>query len=433
MNDLIKAVILAAGEGQRLLPITSTRPKHLIPLAGKPLIQYTIESLQKIGIKYVLIIVGYLKEKIQEFLGNGEQFGIHIEYAIQSEYLGTAHATGLAESFVSNDNFLLMYGDLLVDDSIFPMIKSKFDEYPLNGIICLFEVKDPEKFGIIQLDSEGNVKKIIEKPKDAKYGNLANAGIFIFNKKIFDAIKKTPKSVRNEYELTDSMQIMTNEGNKIKGVNITNKFWSDIGHPWQLLDANQYLMNNVENLNFGIIEDGVKIIGKSYIGKNTVIRSGTRIEGPVYIGDNCVIGPNSYIRPFTSIGNYCQVGNSSELKNTIMMDHCHMAHLSYAGDSIIGSNVNFGAGAIVSNVRFDKKEIFMKIKEKKVSTGRTKMGAVIGDNVELGINSSIFVGVKIGANSWIGPSTNVSEDIENDSIVYVKQEKVVKSKKRSSN
>lgn len=106
-----------------------------------------------------------------------------------------------------------------------------------------------------------------------------------------------------------------------------------------------------------------------------------------------------------------------------------MAHLSYAGDSVIGSNVNFGAGAIISNVRFDKKVISMNIKDKKVSTGRTKMGAVIGDNVELGINSSIFVGVKIGANSWIGPSTNVSEDVADNTIVYVKQEKIVKKKK----
>lgn len=429
MNDINKAVILAAGEGQRLLPITSTRPKHLIPLAGKPLIQYTVESLQKIGIKDILIITGYLKEKIQEFLGNGEQFDLNIKYAVQSEYLGTAHATGLAEEFVSEDNFLLMYGDLLVEDTVFPMVKSNYIRFPTNGLICLFQVKDPEKFGIIQLDTQGIVKKIIEKPKDAKNGNLANAGVFIFNNKIFDAIKRTPKSIRNEYELTDSMQILVDEGYKIKGLDITNKFWSDIGHPWQLLDANQYLMDKIESINLGYIEDGVKIIGKAYIGKNTLIKSGTRIEGPVFIGDDCVIGPNSFIRPYTSIGNYCQIGNSSELKNSIMMDHCHMAHLSYAGDSVIGSNVNFGAGAIISNVRFDKKVISMNIKDKKVSTGRTKMGAVIGDNVELGINSSIFVGVKIGANSWIGPSTNVSEDVADNTIVYVKQEKIVKKKK----
>jgi bifunctional UDP-N-acetylglucosamine pyrophosphorylase/glucosamine-1-phosphate N-acetyltransferase len=409
--------------------ITSTRAKHLIPLAGKPLIQYTIESLQKIGVKEILIITGYLKKKIEDFLGNGEQYNISITYEVQKEYLGTAHAAKLSESFIKNDNFILMYGDLLIDDSVFPLVLKRFRESPTDGIMCLFQVKDPEKFGIAQLDKNGYIQKIIEKPKDDKYGNLANAGVFVFDKNLFDAIKKTPKSIRSEYELTDSLQILIDQGHKIKSLDITGLFWSDIGHPWQVLDANQFLMDKIDALNFGYIEDGVKIIGKVHVGRNTLIKSGTRIEGPVYIGENCIIGPNSFIRPYTSIGDYCQVGNASELKNTIMMDHCHMAHLSYAGDSIIGSNVNFGAGSIVSNVRFDKKEITMNIKGKKISTGRTKMGAVIGDNVQLGINSSVFIGVKIGANSWIGPSTNISEDVEENMNVYVKQEKIIKSKK----
>ncbi|MCP4763979.1 MAG: NTP transferase domain-containing protein [archaeon] len=427
---LKKAVILAAGEGKRLLPITATRPKHLIPIAGKPLIQYTVEYLKEAGIDEILFIVGYLKEKFIDYFKDGTDFGVKIQYKEQVEFLGTANAAQLGEEFTGNEPFMLIYGDLLLDKQVFKLGVETYNKSKTDGLICVFEVPDPQKYGIIQLDQNGCVKQIVEKPEDDRYGNLINAGVFIFNSKIFEGIKKTRKSPRGEYEFTDSMQILVNEGYKIIGLDISGKYWSDVGHPWQLLDANKYLIDNMVEKSNGVVEDGVYLKGRVHIGKGTIVKSGSYIEGPVFIGDNCVIGPGAFIRPYSSIGNNCRVGNSSEIKNTVLLEHTYMSHFSYLGDSIIGSNVNFGAGTVISNVKLEKNEILMNIKGKRVTTGRKKMGAVIGDNTQLGINSLIMTGIKIGRNARIGSGTIVSEDIPDWGLVYVKQEHIKKVNKK---
>ena len=420
-----KAVILAAGKGRRLLPITSTRPKHLIPLAGKVLLQYTIEILKKNGIDDILLIVGYLKEQIQEFFKDGSDFGIKISYKTQKEYLGTANAAGIGKSFVGNSPFMLIYGDLLLDEKSISRSLSVYESEEVDAVICLLRVNDPRKYGVIVLDKMGFVKNIVEKPEDARFGNLVNAGIYIFNQGIFKGIERTKKSPRGEYELTDSMQLLLKDY-KIKGIDISEDYWSDIGHPWQLLGANKHILDQIKSDIRGTIEPGVQIHGEVIIGEDTIVKSGTYIEGPVYIGKNSVIGPSAYIRPYSSIENNTKVGNSSEIKNTIIMDDSRLPHFSYAGDSIIGKNVNFGAGTVVGNVRLDKKEIYMRIKETKIPTGRTKFGTVIGDHTQLGINTLIMCGIKIGARSRIGANTVVTEDVPDDTTVYVDQIKVVK-------
>ena len=243
----MKAVIIAAGEGKRLRPITSTIPKPMIPAGGKPLLEHTILSLKRAGITEILIIVGYREEIIKDYFGDGlNKFNIKIDYISQKEHLGTAHAVGLAKEFVGEDNFLLMYGDLLTDPRVFEEIIISFKKVQTKGLISLFEVSNPQEYGIISLDSAGYVESITEKPSfDLELGNLANAGIFIFNPLIFKAIEKTKPSIREEYEFTDSMRILIDEFNEnIKAYIIKDFFWSDIGLPWHLLDANEFLLNN---------------------------------------------------------------------------------------------------------------------------------------------------------------------------------------------
>ena len=333
-----KAVILAAGAGKRLDPITATRPKHLIPIAGKPILQYTIEYLKTIGISDILLVVGYKKEQIQEYFQDGGDFGVSISYIEQKQYLGTSHATKLAKSFVSDDTFLLLYGDLLMDSQVFQQIQhlAKSEE---NIILCK-EVTDPDNFGVVVCDKNQYVQKIVEKPADDTYGNLVNAGVYLFSPKIFDAIKNTKKSERKEYELTDTIEIFLEMGQKLRVLNISANFWNDVGRPWDILTANQYFLDKLSTEIKGTVEEGVHIKGVVIVGNNTVIKSGTYIEGPVLIGENCTIGPNAYIRPYTSLGNKVKIGNSSEIKNTVVFSHTHISHLSYVGDSIIGENVN---------------------------------------------------------------------------------------------
>jgi len=416
----MKAVIIAAGKGKRLVPITSSRPKPMIPLAGKPLLEHTILGLKDAGIDEILLIVGYKKEIIRDYFGNGQdKLNVKIEYITQEEQLGTAHAFGYGKSFAKDESVLFMYGDLLVEPRVYQQIVQKYNENKVEGIILLMEVKNPEEFGIVSLNSSGFVEKIIEKPTpEMNVGNLANAGVFIFNSKIFQAIEKTEKSIRGEYEFTDSMEILINQfKGKIAGYRIKNYFWSDIGLPWQLLDANSYLLENIEKKIMGESEKNVQISGNVYIGEGTIIQSGSYIQGPCYIGNNNLIGPNSFIRPNTFIANDCHIG-MSEIENSIILSNTAIPNFNYIGDTIICENVNLGAGTKVANLRFDDKSVKMNIKGQLVDSRKIKLGAFIGPNVKIGINVSIMTGKIIGENSRIGPHTIVSEDIPPNTLYY---------------
>lgn len=426
----MKAVILAAGEGKRLMPITSTRPKPMIPIAGKPLLEHTVLGLKEAGIEDILLIVGYKEDVIKAHFGNGiDKFDINIEYITQEKYLGTANAVSYAKEFIKDELFLMMYGDILVDPAVFKDVLKKFNENKVEGLISLVEVKNPQEFGIISLNSKGFVEKIIEKPSPKlNVGNLANAGVFVFDPQIFQAIEKTEKSIRGEYEFTDSMQILINhlKGN-IFGYIIKNYFWSDIGLPWQLLDANAFLLDRIEGNILGNVEENVHIFGKVYIGKNTNVKSGSYIQGPCYIGENCLIGPNAFIRPYTSVGDNCHIG-ISEVKSSIIFSKSNVPHFNYVGDSIICENVNLGAGSKTSNLRFDNKSVFVTIKGERIDSSRRKLGSIIGPNVQTGINTSIMCGKKIGENSVIGAHTLVVEDVPPNTLYYQDPHEGIKKK-----
>ena len=416
----MKAVIIAAGEGKRLRPITSSRPKPLIPIAGKPLLEHTILSLKSSGIKEILIVVGYKENLIKDYFGDGkESFGLKIEYITQRERLGTAHAFGYGKDFANGESVLFMYGDLLIEPKVFQEFVQKYNKNQVEGIILLMEVKNPEEFGIISLDSDGFVEKIVEKPPpEINIGNLANAGVFIFNSTIFQAIEQTTKSPRGEYEFTDSMEILINQlKGKITGYKIKNYFWSDIGLPWQFLDANHYILSKIETKILGNIEENVHISGDVYIGEGTDIRSGSYIQGPCYIGNNNSIGPNSFIRPYTFIANGCQVG-MCEIKNSIILSNSVIPHFNYIGDSIICENVSLGSGTNTANLRFDEKNVKVTIKGQLIDSRRKKLGAIIGPNVKTGINVSIMTGKIIGENSRIGAHTIVSENVLPKTLFY---------------
>ena len=415
----MKAVILAAGEGKRLRPITYSRPKPMIPIAGKPLLEHNILGLMNSGIKEILLIVGYKEDMIKSYFGNGiEKYNINIDYITQKEYLGTAHAAGLARKFVDDDDFLMMYGDLLIDTKMFDSVIKSFNNSKSEGIITLMQVQNPHDYGIIHLDQDGSVKTIIEKPpKNTNYGNLANAGIFIFNPLIFEAIELTRKSIRNEFEFTDSMEILINElKSKIYGYINQEYFWSDIGLPWQLLDANRFILDQLDQTILSP-QKNVNIKGKVFIGEDTIIKAGTTIQGPVYIGNHSLIGPNAYIRPYSSIGDECHIG-MSEIKNSLIFSNTKIPHFNYVGDSILCENINLGAGTKISNLRFDNRSVKMNINEIEIDSGRRKLGAVIGANSQTGINASIMCGKKIGENCIIGAHTLVNEDIPSNTIYY---------------
>jgi bifunctional UDP-N-acetylglucosamine pyrophosphorylase/glucosamine-1-phosphate N-acetyltransferase len=429
----MKAVILAAGLGTRMRPLTFTKPKFLLPIAGKPALDHVLLLLKNVGVKEICMVVGYGKEQITERYGNGSKLGVKLEYLHQRELLGTASAVSLAEGFVSGENFLVMNGDTLVDQESLNLLLKRHEKMKsgaaFGGIVTTIEVEKPEQFGIVFLDGD-KVTEIVEKPKKVK-SKLANAGVYIFSPKIFDAIKKTKKSKRGEYELTTSIQILINKGKKIGAFPL--KLWADIGRPWDLLVANEYFLRDQKGEVHGKVEHGAYIENNVYVGRGSRIRSGSYIEGPTYIGENCDIGPNCFIRPSTGIGNKVRVGNGVEIKNSIIMDNTNVAHLSYVGDSVIGSKCNLGAGTTIANLRLDEEEIKMEIRGRAVSTGRKKLGTIIADNVKTGVNCMINPGVKIGPNAAVGPGAVIYEDVAPNTLMLARpeMEKIKWPKRRS--
>ncbi|MHA1784388.1 MAG: bifunctional sugar-1-phosphate nucleotidylyltransferase/acetyltransferase [Candidatus Helarchaeota archaeon] len=419
----MKAVILSAGEGTRLRPFTFTRPKHLLPIVGKPLLEHTIESLKKIGITDIIIVIGYLEEMIRDYFEDGSKLGVNIEYVNQQVIEGTAAAIKLVEDVVNDEPFLLQYGDVLIPPESYPPLIKKFKKLTPSSILSVREVEDPSKFGVIQTKGD-NVITIIEKPK-TEISKLVNAGIYIFTKDIFEAINKTNKSQRGEYEITDSIQILINDGKDVLKYELPS-WWKDIGLPWNLLEANQLLLPELELKNEGTIEENVHISGKVGIGEGSKIRSGVYINGPVLIGKNCDIGPNCFLRPYTVLENGVKIGHACEIKGSLIMSGTKIPHLSYIGDSIIGSNVNLGAGTITANLRMDRETIKATIKKQRIDTKKKKLGVILGDNAQSGIGVTFMPGVVVGKNSAIAANMNVTHDVPSDTFVAPKQEIVMK-------
>ena len=426
----LKAIILSAGEGSRMRPLTLTKPKTMLPVAGKPIIQYNIESLRDNGITDILLIVRYKEEIVRNYFGDGSDFGVNISYKTHKDFLGTANASSYGEDFI-DDSIIVLNGDIILDDEIIHEIIKKYNYLSPDTLMLLTEVEDPSAFGVVEIEN-GNIKNIVEKPKrEEAPSNLVNAGIYIFNKDIFDKIRETEISERGEYEITDSVSLQIEDNKTVIG-HKTSKDWIDVGRPWELIEVNEELIGKLKTEIKGTVEAGAVIHGEVFLDEGSVIKAGVYIEGNVYIGKNCDIGPNSYIRGNTYFGDNVHVGNAVEIKNSIIMENTNVSHLSYVGDSVIGSNCNIAAGTNIANLRFDNATIKTKIKNQKIDSGRRKLGAIIGDSVKTGINSSFSPGVKVGHNSTIGSGVLLYEDLPSDTRVLEKQTHIIQKKKKKN-
>jgi UDP-N-acetylglucosamine diphosphorylase/glucosamine-1-phosphate N-acetyltransferase len=393
----MQAVILAAGKGIRTYPLTLTRPKPLLTFANKSILEHDLEQLQGL-VNEAIIVIGYKGEMIKERIGNS--FGnIKITYVEQKEQLGPGHALMQAKKLIAG-RFIVINGDDIYSREDLKRCLSR------HYCVQAQKVKDPENWGIFELDKDGFVKRIVERPKE-KISDLGNTGVYVFDKKIFDF--DLEKTERNEYEITDYVTELAKHNDVY--CEMVRDYWFAVRYPWDLLDINKFFVDKIRKKIKGKIEKGTKIHGNLMLGKGSVILSGTYIEGNVIIGENCKIGPNCYIRGSTSIGDGCRIGQAVEVKNIILMKGSKIPHLSYIGDSVIGEKVNLGAGTITGNLRHDNADIKSMIKEELVNSGRRKFGTIIGDDVHTGIHTSIYPGRKIWAGKTTAPGEVVKKDI----------------------
>lgn len=381
----MQAIVLAAGEGSRMRPLTSSRPKVMLPAAGKPFIEHLVRRASRAGITEFVFVVSYRSESVMETFKDGGELGVRIRYVVQEERRGTGDALMAAEG-AAEDEFVVINGDVLTD---IPSFKKIMD---VGGLAVAYKrVRDPSRYGVLEVEG-GRLRSVKEKSPSPS-SDLANAGIYLLDRKIFDVLRDLPLSERGEHELTDGLNSLISMGSDIRVAEIEE--WIEIGRPWDLLAANEELLAIEEYSVLADVEPNATLLGRVSAGRGTRIRSGSYIEGPVTIGEDCDIGPNSFIRPYSSIGDGVRIGNAVEIKNSTIMDDTNVAHLSYVGDSVIGSDCNFGAGTIVANLRHDGGDIRSYIRGEEVSSERRKLGVIMGDDVKTGINTTIYPGTVI--------------------------------------
>jgi len=398
----MECVILAAGEGKRMRPLTAKRPKVMLPIANRPMMEHLVMAAREAGITDFVFVVGYGEREIRRYFGDGTTLGIHIEYATQRQQRGTADAVGVARNHVTGP-FIVLNGDMVLKkEDITALCHRK------PTCMCTTTTDHAEDYGVVMVEN-GHITSLEEKSRHPK-SNLINAGAYLFSPEIFDLIDAVRPSPRGELELTDALAVLIAR-KQLYSHSLT--YWMDVGHPWDLLEANTSFLETIPSTNEGIIEDGVTLKNTVLVGEGSVIKAGTYIEGPCTIGKNCRIGPHAYIRGATSIGDDCHIGHCSELKNSIIMNGTKIPHFNYIGDSIVGSGCNFGAGTKIANLRHDHANVQVCGKD----TRRKKFGAVIGDGVQFGINCSVNVGTMIGSEAQFAPNTVIEGCIGEKTII----------------
>ncbi len=328
----MKALILSGGKGTRLRPITHTGAKQLVPIANKPIIFYVIENIVKLGIKDIGIVISpETGEVIKKTIGNGARWNVNIKYILQQEPKGLAHAVKVARDFLGQDSFLMYLGDNLLGGDI-KQFYQKFKEKKPEALILLKEVENPSSFGVAQVNKEGEVIQLEEKPKNPK-SNLALVGVYLFSSAIHRAIDKLKPSTRGELEITDAIQNLIKDNKKIISHVVTD-WWLDTGKKDDLLKANTIVLDELINRRIkGTISKNSQIDGRVVIPKTSKIID-SDIRGPVTIGENVVI-ENSFIGPFTSIGDDCQI-NKSNIEHCVILNNCQISKINNLRDSLIG-------------------------------------------------------------------------------------------------
>jgi glucose-1-phosphate thymidylyltransferase len=343
----LKGIILHGGHGTRLRPLTHTGPKQLLPIANKPMSQYCVESLSDAGITEIAIIIGGIgSDKVKEYYGNGENFGVKFTYFQQDQPKGISHAINLCKEFVGNEKFIVFLGDNIIQKSIKEYV-NKFSISDVSASLLLCKVPNPSSFGIAELENE-KIIKIVEKPKEPK-SNLAVTGIYFLTPLIFKIIENLKPSWRNELEITDALDQMLEKNYKITYHMITD-YWKDTGTPEDVLHANKEILEKIKG-NFQGQKENNSIIGDNVIiGKGSIIKGNSKISNSVIIGKNCLI-ENACIGPYSSLGDESIV-ISSKIENSIIMENCKIEGNISIKDSIIAKNSNI-------NSENNKEKIFL--------------------------------------------------------------------------
>ncbi|WP_225334392.1 bifunctional sugar-1-phosphate nucleotidylyltransferase/acetyltransferase [Halomicrobium urmianum] len=395
----MQAVILAAGQGTRMRPLTVATPKPMLPVADRPLVAHTADAAVEAGVDELVLVVGYEADQVRDFFG-AEYRGVPVEYAVQEEQLGTAHAVRCAREHLEGP-FAVLNGDDLYDEASLSELFTVGRDRPVVGS---YRVEDPTSYGVFELE-DGEVRGIVEKPSDPPTDRI-NVGAYVFPAAARDWLD-VEQSERGEYELTDVLA-RTIEERSVGTVEVDR--WLGCGRPWELLAANEWKLGELERRIDGDVKGDAELHGTVVVEAGATIEPGVVIEGPVLVRSGAEVGPNAYVRGATMLGEDVHVGHGVEVKNSVVREGAAVPHVSYVGDSVLGRGVNLGAGTQVANLRHDDDPVEHTVKGERVSTGRRKFGVVAGDGAKTGVNTSLNPGVTLSSGATTLPGETVSRD-----------------------
>jgi len=395
----MQTVVLAAGEGTRMRPLTDRRPKPALPVGDRPLVAHTLDAAVRAGATKLVLVVGYEADVIRDHVGDAYA-GVPVEYAVQGEQRGTADAVRTAVEHLDDGPFAVLNGDALYDEA---SLSDLFDNRPS---VATYRVDEPSEYGVLEVENGADrVTGVVEKPS-APPSNLINAGAYVFPPEAREWLD-VPESERGELELTDTLERACVERD-VRPVELDR--WLDVGRPWELLEANEWKLGEYDRRIEGEVHEDAELRGPVVVEEGAAVDAGVVIEGPAMIRSGASVGPNAYVRGTTLIGPDASVGHSVEVKNSVLMAGAAANHLSYVGDSVLGRDVNLGAGTQIANLRHDDAAVELTVKGERVSTGRRKFGVVMGDGAKTGINASLNAGVTLSTGAGVKPGEAVFRD-----------------------
>lgn len=333
----MKALILCGGTGTRLRPLTYTRAKQLLPVANKPIVEYVLNHVRRVNINDIgIVIAPSTATEIKNYFNNTKSASkgkLKLEFILQPEPQGLAHAVKTARDFLKDEPFLMYLGDNLLKEGISKAI-AEFEREDLDALVFLKQVDNPQAFGVAVLDDAGNIKKLIEKPKHPP-SNFALVGVYLFSAKIHAAIENIKPSWRGELEITDAIQKLIEAGAKVKG-KILKGWWLDTGKKDDILSANSIVLDEyIQSKIVGQVDNKSKLSGRVYVAAGAQVVNST-LKGPVLIGKEAKI-KNAFIGPHTSIGDCAQVSNSS-IERSVILNGVKIEGIPRIEDSLIGEN-----------------------------------------------------------------------------------------------
>jgi bifunctional UDP-N-acetylglucosamine pyrophosphorylase/glucosamine-1-phosphate N-acetyltransferase len=391
----MKAIILAAGPAERLRPFTETRAKPMIQVAGRPMLEYSLRGLAAAGVTDVFVVVNHKAETISTYFEHGARFGLSIEYVRQEPLDGIGAAVRRCEKLIGRDPFLLVYGDVMMTGNPFQQVIGQYAESG-GAVAALSLPASSSEFGNVYVNQDMLITRLVEKPSNPQLSNYVFAGIYFLPGSFLDLL------TQHRNDMLPAFQALVRQGTLYGS--LWDGGWIDITRPWQILDANRLVMGQWDRAEIHTsvkLEGDVHIEGAVHIEENVRIGAGTILKGPCYIGAGSYIGNNALVREFTALGPESIVGYGTELKNCVLWGRSILGRLSYIGDTVIGERVHLGTGVTTVNHFDDNRVVSIGTEEGALSTGFTKLGAFIGDDVAIGARNVLAPGTRIRSGTRI--------------------------------